>query len=99
MFPCSPTFTISLDLTWVSTGQNLFSEFPTKQDSNQSLQLQRLARKIEILLVASLDIILSKKRITKALDQSVWMLGMRRLVCTFVVPKPKDRFFFASRPT
>ena len=30
-------------------------------------QLQRLARKIEILLVASLDMILSKKQITKAL--------------------------------
>ena len=41
--------------------------FPTKQDSNQSPQLQRLVKKIEISLEASLDMILSNKRITKAL--------------------------------
>ena len=40
--------------------QNLFSGFPTKQDSNQSRQLQRLAKKFDILLVATLDIILQE---------------------------------------
>ena len=37
---------------------NLSMGFPTKKDSNQSYQLQRLARKSEILLVESIDIIL-----------------------------------------
>ena len=41
--------------------QNLSSVFPTKQDSNQSPQLQKLARKIEISLAASLDMILPNK--------------------------------------
>ena len=42
--------------------------FPTKLDSNQSPQLQRHARKIEISpVVGSLDRILSEKRITKVL--------------------------------
>ena len=31
--------------TWASTRQNLSLGFPTKRDSNQSPQLQRLARK------------------------------------------------------
>ena len=52
---------------WDLTRQNLSSGFPTKRDLNQSPQLQKLARKFEILLVASLDMILSNKRITKAL--------------------------------
>ena len=64
--------------------QNLSSGFPTKRDSGQSLQLNRLARKIEMSLVSSLDVILSKKRITKA------MIGLRRLVCVFVVCKPPE---------
>ena len=44
----------------------------------------------ENLLVASLDMIVSNKRITKAL--------MRRLVCAFVVRKPLKTGFLASRP-
>ena len=52
---------------WAWTQQNLSSGFLTKQDSNQSPQLQRLARKLIILLVASLDMILSDKQIIKAL--------------------------------
>ena len=40
----------------INAQQNLSSGFPTKWDTNQSAQLQILARKIEILLVASLDI-------------------------------------------
>ena len=41
--------------------------FPTKLDSNQSAPLQREAGKLKFHLVAILDMILSKKRITEAL--------------------------------
>ena len=34
-------------LTWVSSLENLSSGFPTKRVSNQSPQLQRLARKVK----------------------------------------------------
>ena len=37
-----------LDFIWASIRQNLSSGFLTKQDENQSPQLQRLARKIKI---------------------------------------------------
>ena len=47
--------------------QNLSSGFPTKWESNQPAQLQRLYRKNEISPVASLRMKLSKKRTTKAL--------------------------------
>ena len=53
--------------TWASSRENLSSGLLTKGDSNQSPQLQRLARKIELFFVASLDMVLFKKRITKAL--------------------------------
>ena len=46
--------------------------------------------KIELVFVASLDMVLSKKGITKAL--------MRRLVCAFAVRKPLKTGFFATRP-
>ena len=39
-----------------------------KGDSNKSLKVQRLARKLKISLVASLDMILSDKRIANALS-------------------------------
>ena len=52
---------------WASSPESLSSGFPTKRVSNQSLQLQRLARKQKISLLASLDMILLDKRITKAL--------------------------------
>ena len=32
---------------WASSRQNLSSGFPTKQDSNRTAQLQRLARKLK----------------------------------------------------
>ena len=51
---------------WASSLQNLSLGFPTKPDSNQSPKVQRLARKREISLIASLDI-LSKTGIAKAL--------------------------------
>ena len=60
---CNPSRLLS---NWVSTPQNLSSGFPTKRDSNQSPQLQRLARK-SISPVVSLDMVLSKTRITKTL--------------------------------
>ena len=34
------------NITWASPREDLFSGFPTKRDSNQSPQLQRLARKL-----------------------------------------------------
>ena len=52
-----------LQIIWALTRETLSSGFPSKRDSNQSPQLQRLARKLE----ASLHIILLKKGITKAL--------------------------------
>ena len=55
------------DIIWASSRENLSSGCPTKRVSNQSPQLQRLAREIEISPVASLQIILSKTRIIKAL--------------------------------
>ena len=33
-------------MIWAWTRENLFSGFPTKRDSNQSAQLQRLARNL-----------------------------------------------------
>ena len=35
------------DHKWATSQQNLSSGFPSKQDSNQSPQLQRLARKLK----------------------------------------------------
>ena len=46
---------------WASTLEKLSWEFPTKGDLNQSPQTQRLAKKIEILPGASLDVLLSNK--------------------------------------
>ena len=34
-------------IVWASSRENLSSGFPTKRASNQSLQLQRLARKLK----------------------------------------------------
>ena len=63
---------------------------PIKRDLYQSPQLLRLATKIEISLVANLDIIVSTKRLkAKALI---------RLVYAFVVRKPPKTGFLTSRP-
>ena len=61
-------------LIWALTRENLSLGFLTKRDSNQSPQLQKLDRvetskKIENSVVASSDMILSDKRITKALSR------------------------------
>ena len=63
-------------------------EFPTKRDSNQSPQLQRLA-KIKISLVASLDMILSNKRIAKAL---IRLRGCAGWSAHVLFANPEDRF-------
>ena len=47
--------------------RNLSSGLPSKRDSNQSSQLQRLSRNNKISPVASLHMKLSKRRITMAL--------------------------------
>ena len=55
-------------MKWTSSQENLSSGFLTKRVSNQSPQLQGLARKLKFhLQVASLDMTLSKKGKTKAL--------------------------------
>ena len=38
---------IGLQIIWASTQQNVSSGFPTNRDSNQSLQLQRLSRRLK----------------------------------------------------
>ena len=72
----------------------LSSGFLTKGDLNQYPQLQGLAKKIDILPVASLDMTLSKKN-NKGPDQSGLMC---RLVCAYVVRNPTKTGFLASRP-
>ena len=52
---------------WASSRENLSLGFPTKSDSNQSAQLQRIARKFKNSTEVNLCMILSKKRITTAL--------------------------------
>ena len=66
--------------------------FPKKRDSNQSPQLQRLARKLQFSPVASLDMILSNKQIKKAL------ISLPGLVCAFVIGKPEKTDFLTLRP-
>ena len=51
--------------------------------------------KFEILPVARLNMLLSKKQIIKAL---IHIARMRRLVCAFVVRTPQKTGFLASRP-
>ena len=58
---------IWVNTKWASTRQNWSSGFLKKRHSNQSPQLQRLARKLKFCFFASLDMILSKKRVTKGL--------------------------------
>ena len=52
------------------------------------------SKKIEILPVASLDMILSKKQITKGNQ----IVRMGRLVSAFVVRKPPKTGFLVQRP-
>ena len=50
-----------------SSRQNLSSGFPTKRDSNQSHQLERLSKKLKFRHIASLDMLLFNKGITMVL--------------------------------
>ena len=52
---------------WALSRENLSSGCLTKRDSDQSPQLQRLARKLNFFFEVSLDMIVSNKRTTKAL--------------------------------
>ena len=70
---------------WAWMGQNLSSGFP---NSNQSPQLQRLARKMEC-RVASLVMILSKKQITKVLISLCRCTGWS---VPSLFANPEDRF-------
>ena len=63
------------------------SGFPTKPDSNQSAQLQSLAR-IETRLTTTCRYF--PKRNNKGADQT---MQMRRLVCTFIVRMQQSQFF------
>ena len=72
-----------------STRLNLSSGFLTKRVSNQSPQLQRLVRKIEISLVASLDMVLSNERITKAL---IRLRGCAGWSAALLFANTEDRF-------
>ena len=65
------------------------SEFQTVSSAIET------SEKIEIPSVASLHMILFKKRITKALKETG---RMRRLVCASVIHKPQKTGFLASRP-
>ena len=64
---------VQISFCWFSNArQNMYSGFPTKQDSNQSPQLERQAIKLKFILLQILvRDILSIKQITKA------MLSMR----------------------
>ena len=52
---------------WAATGKYLSLGFPKKWASNQPFQVQVLVRKIEISLIATLDMFVSHKRKTKML--------------------------------
>ena len=56
---------LAIMIMWAAMQENLSSRFPTRSYPNQPAQLQRLARISKISLVASFDIILSNKGITK----------------------------------
>ena len=79
---------------WVTTRQNLSSGIPTKRDSNRSLKLQRLARKLNFTCSKFIPATFCNVN-NKGADQAV---RMRRLVCAFVVRKPLMTGFLASRP-
>ena len=77
-----------------SSRENLSSGCPTKQVSNQSPRLQRLARKLKFHL-SKLTYDTFQKANDKGANQTV---QMRRLVCACVVPKPPKTGFLALRP-
>ena len=82
---------------WASSRENPSSGFPTKRVSNQSPQLQSLARKSKFHLyqVYIINNDTFQKANNKGADQTV---RMRRLVCAFAVRKPPKTGFLTSRP-
>ena len=75
--------------------ENLYSGSPTKRDSNQSSQLQRLARKLKLDKLSKLTYGTCQKANNKGTDQTA---QMHRLVCAFIVRKPPKTGFLASGP-
>ena len=71
-----------------SMQENLSLAFPKKWDSNQLLQLQRLAIIVKVCLLQVL-IWYYPKTNNRGADQSAWC----RLVCAFVVLKPRIHVF------
>ena len=79
---------------WV---KNKVPSSPSRYFFLNSPQLQRLARKMKfhLLQLASLDVILSKKEITKALMR---LRGWPGWSAPFVAHKPMKTDFLSSRP-
>ena len=75
---------------------NLSSGFRKKVRFQPACSATGTSYKIEILLVANFDMVLSKKAKNKGADQTA---RMRRLVCAFDVRKLPKIDFLASRPT
>ena len=79
---------------WASTRQNQSSGFPTKQDSNQSPQLQRPARKLKFnLKQVYIYMTRSKKERTKALISLCECTGWS---APLLFTNPEDRFIRAK---
>ena len=81
-------------IIWALSRENLSSGFPKKRVSNQSHQLQRLARKLKFLICKIMYDTFQKVN-NKGADQTA---QMRRLVCCCVVRKSPKTGFLASRP-
>ena len=81
-------------MIWSLTRENLSFGFPTKCDSNQPAQLQRLARKLKFRSSKSRYDTFQKAN-NKGADQTV---RMGRLVCAFVVGTAPKTGFLALRP-
>ena len=79
---------------WASLRENLSLGFPTKRVSNQSPQLQRLARILKFTR-SKFAYGTFQKANNKGADQTA---RMRRLVCTCVISNTQKTGFLASRP-
>ena len=82
-------------IKWASSRENLSSGFPSKRDSNQSPQLQRLSRKSKFTPVASLHMKLTKKRITKAL---ISLCGCAGWSASVLFTNPRRQVFSRCGP-
>ena len=79
-------------IIWASSRENLSLGFLPKRVSNQSLQLQRLARKLKFHLFTYNTF---QKANNKCADQTA---RMHRLVCACVIRKPPKTGFLALSP-